>query len=152
VKLTVISIGKERSGLFAPGVAEYAKRLSHVAKLELLELPESKRGGAGGKADEAQAILGKLKPTDVLVALDEKGKSLGSVAFAKWLDQHQAQGRHVVLVIGGDDGLDEAVRARAQLTLSLSAMTMPHRLARLVLMEQLYRAFSILRGEPYHRE
>ena len=87
-----------------------------------------------------------------ILALDEKGKSLGSVAFAKWLDQHQAQGRHVVLVIGGDDGLDEAVRARAQLTLSLSAMTMPHRLARLVLMEQLYRAFSILRGEPYHRE
>jgi len=151
VKLTVVSIGKDRSGLFAPGVQEYAKRLSHVSKLELLELSESKRSGVAAKADEAATILGKLKPTDVLIALDERGKSLGSVAFAKWLEQHQAQGRHVVCVIGGDEGLDDTVRARAQLTLSLSAMTLPHRLARLVLMEQLYRAFSILRGEPYHK-
>jgi 23S rRNA (pseudouridine1915-N3)-methyltransferase len=151
VKLTVLSIGKDRSGLFAPGVDEYARRLSHVAKLELVELPESRRSGARAKADEAQAILSRLKPTDVLVALDERGKALASVPFAKWLEQHQSQGRHVVLVIGGDEGLDETVRARAQLTLSLSAMTMPHRLARLVLMEQLYRAFSILRGEPYHK-
>lgn len=151
MKLTVLSIGKDRSGLFAPGVDEYARRLSHVAKLELVELPESRRSGARAKADEAQAILSRLKPTDVLVALDERGKALASVPFAKWLEQHQSQGRHVVLVIGGDEGLDETVRARAQLTLSLSAMTMPHRLARLVLMEQLYRAFSILRGEPYHK-
>ncbi len=151
MKLTVLSIGKDRSGLFAPGVDEYARRLSHVAKLELVELPESRRSGARAKADEAQAVLSRLKPTDVLVALDERGKALASVPFAKWLEQHQSQGRHVVLVIGGDEGLDETVRARAQLTLSLSAMTMPHRLARLVLMEQLYRAFSILRGEPYHK-
>ncbi len=151
MKLSVVSIGKDRSGLFAPGVQEYAKRLSHVAKLELLELSESKRSGPAAKADEAQTILGKLKPTDVLIALDERGKSLGSVAFAKWLEQHKEQGRHVVCVIGGDEGLDDTVRARAQLTLSLSAMTLPHRLARLVLMEQLYRAFSILRGEPYHK-
>jgi 23S rRNA (pseudouridine1915-N3)-methyltransferase len=151
VKLTVISIGKDRSGLFAPGVQEYAKRLSHVSKLELLELPESKRSGVAGKADEALAILSKLKSTDTLIALDERGRSLGSVAFAKWLEQPQSQGRHVVCVIGGDEGLDDTVRARAQLTLSLSAMTLPHRLARLVLMEQLYRAFSILRGEPYHK-
>lgn len=151
MKLTVVSVGKDRSGLFAPGVAEYAKRLSHVAKLELIELGESKRSGPAAKADEAQALLGKLKPTDVLVALDERGKAFSSVQFAKWLEQHQAQGRHVVCVIGGDEGLDEAVRARAQLTLALSAMTLPHRLARLVLMEQLYRAFTILRGEPYHK-
>lgn len=151
MKLTVLSIGKDRSGLFAPGVQEYAKRLSHTAKLELRELPESKRSGPAAKADEAAAVLGKLKPTDVLVALDETGKSLTSVQLAKWLEQHQAHGRPVVFVIGGDEGLDEAVRARAQLTLSLSAMTLPHRLARLVLMEQLYRAFTILRGEPYHK-
>ncbi|MDX2012427.1 MAG: 23S rRNA (pseudouridine(1915)-N(3))-methyltransferase RlmH [Myxococcaceae bacterium] len=151
MKLTVLSIGKERSGLFKPGVDEYAKRLSHVAKLELVELPESRRSGAQAKADEAEAILSRLKPTDVLVALDEAGKALASVPFAKWLETHQSQGRHVVFVIGGDEGLDASIRARAQLTLSLSAMTMPHRLARLVLMEQLYRAFSILRGEPYHK-
>lgn len=151
MKLTVISIGKERSGLFAPGVAEYAKRLSHVAKLELLELPESKHSHARAKADEATTILAKLKPTDVLVALDERGKSLTSVQLAEWVGRHQAHAPHLVFVIGGDEGLDESVRQRAQLTLALSAMTLPHRLARLVLMEQLYRAFSILRGEPYHK-
>lgn len=151
MKLTVISIGKERSGLFAPGVAEYAKRLSHVARLELVELPESKHSQAKAKADEAQAVLGRLKPTDVVVALDERGKALSSVQLAEWIGRHQAHAPQLVFVIGGDEGLDETVRQRAQLTLSLSAMTLPHRLARLVLMEQLYRAFSILRGEPYHK-
>jgi 23S rRNA (pseudouridine1915-N3)-methyltransferase len=151
VKLTVVSIGKDRSGLFAPGVAEYAGRLSHVAKVALVELPESRRSGAQAKADEAKAVLARLESSDVVVALDERGKALASVPFASWLSQHRAHGRHVVFVIGGDEGLDEAVRARAQLTLSLSAMTLPHRLARLVLLEQLYRALSILRGEPYHK-
>lgn len=151
MKLTVISIGKERSGLFAPGVSEYAKRLGHVARLELVELPESKHSQAKAKADEAQAVLGRLKPTDVVVALDERGKGLSSVQLAEWIGRHQAHAPHLVFVIGGDEGLDETVRQRAQLTLSLSAMTLPHRLARLVLMEQLYRAFSILRGEPYHK-
>lgn len=151
MKLTVLSIGKERSGLFSPGVQEYAKRLAHVAKLELVELPESKRSGLAARDDEASAVLARLKPADVLVALDERGKSLTSVQFSQWLAQHHEQSRHVVCVIGGDEGLSDEVRKRAQLTLSLSAMTMPHRLARLVLMEQLYRAFSIMRGEPYHR-
>lgn len=151
MKLTVISVGKDRSGLFGPGVQEYAKRLSHVAKLELVELPESKRSGDAAKKDEADAILERLDSSDVLVALDERGKSLSSTQWAAWLEQHRAVGRHVVCVIGGDEGLDDSVRRRAQLTLSLSAMTLPHRLARLVLMEQLYRAFSILRGEPYHK-
>lgn len=151
MKLIVFSVGKDRSGLFAPGVQEYAKRLSHVAKLELIELPESKHGGTKGRDDEAAAIVAKLKPSDVLVALEEKGKSFGSVQLASWLGQHHEQNRTVAFVIGGDDGLGDAVRTRAQLTLSLSAMTFPHRLARLMLMEQLYRAFTIMRNEPYHR-
>lgn len=149
MKLTVLSVGKDRSGLFAPGVEEYAKRIRRVAKLDVVELAESKRAQA--KVDEAQAILSRLQPHDVLVALDERGKSLTSVEWARWLEGQQQYARHLVLVIGGDEGLDESIRKRAQLVLSLSTMTLPHRLARLVLMEQLYRAMTIMRNEPYHR-
>lgn len=151
MKLRVASIGKDRQGLFAPGVQEYAQRLAKVAKFELVELGESKRSGAQAKAEEAEALLDLLGPKDVLVALDERGKALSSVAFAQWLGQRRDEGRDVLCVIGGDEGLAPEVRERAQLVLSLSAMVLPHRLARLVLVEQLYRAFTILRGEPYHK-
>jgi 23S rRNA (pseudouridine1915-N3)-methyltransferase len=151
VKLTFLSVGKDRSKLFAPGVAEYAGRLAHSAKVQLVELPESRAAGARAKDEEGEALLAKLGPRDVLVALDERGKALGSVEFAKWLGRQQDGARDVAFVIGGDEGLSDAVRARAGLVLSLSAMTLPHRLARLVLLEQVYRAFTILRGEPYHK-
>jgi 23S rRNA (pseudouridine1915-N3)-methyltransferase len=134
-------------------VLRYVARLfgEGEARVELLELPESKRDGAAARADEAKVVLSKLKAGDVLMALDERGKGLTSPQLAQWLQQHRDLGRSVTCVIGGDEGLDQSVRAAAQLTLSLSAMTLPHRLARLVLMEQLYRAFTILRGEPYHK-
>jgi 23S rRNA (pseudouridine1915-N3)-methyltransferase len=151
MKLTFLSVGKDRSGLFAPGVDEYVERLGHHAKVSVVELPESKKSGAQAKEEEGAALLAKLGSKDALVALDERGKSLGSVEFARWLGTQRDQGRDLAFVIGGDEGLSDAVRARASLVLSLSAMTMPHRLARLVLAEQVYRAFTILRGEPYHR-
>lgn len=151
MKLTFLSVGKDRSGLFAPGVAEYTGRLSHVAKVQVVELPESRSSGVKAKEEEGRAVLGKLGPRDVLVALDERGKALSSVDFAKWLGRQQSDGRDVAFVIGGDEGLSEDVRARAGLVLSLSAMTLPHRLARLMLCEQVYRAFTILKGEPYHK-
>lgn len=151
LKLRLISVGKDRSGLFAPGVEEYAGRLRHVAKVELLELPGSKASGERAKAEEAKAILAALGPRDALVALDETGQGLSSVALARWLEQRLAEGRDLAFAIGGDEGLDASVRAKAALVLSLSAMTLPHRLARLVLAEQLYRAFTIIRREPYHK-
>jgi len=151
MKLTFLSVGKDRSGLFSPGVDEYVGRLGHTAKVAVLELPESKRSGVQAKEEEGEALLKKLGPKDVLVALDERGKLLGSVDFAKWLGRQQDGGRDVAFVIGGDEGLSDAVRARAGLVLSLSPMTLPHRLARLVLVEQVYLGFSILRGEPYHK-
>ena len=103
------------------------------------------------KEEEGAALLSKLSSRDALVALDERGKTLSSTDFAKWLGRQQDSGRDVAFVIGGDEGLSEAVRSQAVLVLSLSAMTLPHRLARLVLVEQVYRGFSILRGEPYHK-
>lgn len=146
-----MSVGKDRSGLFAPGVAEYVGRLGHHAKVSVVELPESRASGARAKDEEGQALLAQLTPRDVLVALDERGKPWGSVELARFIEKQQTQGRDLVFVIGGDEGLSDEVRAKASVTLSLSAMTLPHRLARLVLAEQLYRAFTIIRGEPYHR-
>lgn len=151
MKLTFLSVGKERSGLFLPGVEEYSGRLARTHKVQLIELPESRSTGAQAKEDEGERLLAKLSPRDVLVALDERGKHLSSVDFAKWLGKQQDCARDVAFVIGGDEGLSEAVRAKASLVLSLSAMTLPHRLARMLLLEQVYRAFSILRGEPYHK-
>lgn len=151
MKLTFFSVGKDRSGLFSPGVDEYLGRLAHTAKVSVVELPESKHSGTKARDDEAKAIVAKLSPRDVLVALDERGKSLSSVQFADWLRRQQDTGKDVAFVIGGDEGLGDEVRSRAQLVLGLSAMTLPHRLARLMLAEQVYRAFTIIKGEPYHK-
>jgi 23S rRNA (pseudouridine1915-N3)-methyltransferase len=151
LRLTFLSVGKDRSGLFAPGVEEYVRRLERVAKVQLIELQASKASGLAAKVEEGAALLAKLSPRDVLVALDERGQGLSSVDFAAWLGRQQDSGRNVAFAIGGDEGLSDEVRAKANLVLSLSAMTLPHRLARLVLLEQVYRAFTILRREPYHK-
>lgn len=149
-----MSVGRDRSGLFQPAVDEYAGRLKHYTKLEVLELPESsgkKLPPGHAKEQEAKAILGKLQPNEALVALDEHGKTLDSVELAQFLGRALNQSKDLAFVIGGDEGLHDSVLKRAELTLSLGRMTLPHRLARVVLIEQLYRAFTILRGEPYHR-
>jgi len=146
VKVRVVSVGKDRSGLFQPAVDEYAGRLKHYCKFELIELAAQR-----SKAAEGEAILGKLGPQDWLVALDQRGKALASEQLAQFVGKGQQQGRDLLLCIGGDEGLSDAVVNQARLVLSLSAMTLPHRLARVVLTEQLYRAFTILKGEPYHK-
>jgi 23S rRNA (pseudouridine1915-N3)-methyltransferase len=139
--------------LFEPGVREYAKRLSHYAKFELLELPEAQRHKTPeqAKAAEAQALFAKLTDRDWLVALDERGQLSSSTELAAFVGKAQQAGRDLVFVIGGDEGLAEEVRARAKQVIALSRMTLPHRMARLVVAEQLYRAFTLLRGEPYHK-
>lgn len=146
MKLKVISVGRDRAGLFAPGVAEYTERLQHYAKTALVELPESKNLSA-----EGEATLDKLSERELLVALDERGKTLSSVELSQWIAKQQQTGKDLAFAIGGDEGLAPAVREKAALVLSLSKMTLPHRLARLVLLEQLYRAFTLIRGEPYHK-
>ncbi len=144
-------MGKDRSGLFGPGVEEYTGRLQHYAKTELKELPESRASGDQARSSEGEALIAKLSPRDVLVALDERGKQLSTTELAQWVGKQQQGGKDLAFVIGGDDGLSDAVRSRAALVLSLSRFTLPHRLARLVLVEQLYRVFTLLRGESYHR-
>jgi 23S rRNA (pseudouridine1915-N3)-methyltransferase len=147
-------VGRDRSGLFEPAVQEYASRLGHYTRFELVELPAAggKKGrGVDAKAAEADAILAHRKPQDWLVALDERGSLLDSVELSRYVGRAQTGARDLLLVIGGDEGLDERIRQSADLVLSLSKMTLPHRMARMVLVEQLYRAFTILKGEPYHK-
>lgn len=154
MKVRVLSIGKDRSKLFQPGVDEYASRLVHYTRFELVEMAEAsgkKLSRDGAQEAEADAILAKLTPSDWLVAMDERGKSLDSVEFSQFVGKAQMNAKNLLFVIGGDEGLSERVRQKAQLTLSLGKMVMPHRLARLVLVEQIYRAFTLLKGEPYHK-
>ncbi|WP_326491735.1 23S rRNA (pseudouridine(1915)-N(3))-methyltransferase RlmH [Myxococcus stipitatus] len=154
MKVRLLSIGKDRSGLYEPAVQEYARRLTHYTRFELVELSEAsgrKLKPGDAKAAEADAILDKRKPQDLLVALDERGALLDSVELSRYVAKAQTGAKDLLFVIGGDEGLDTRVRDAANLTLSLSKMTLPHRLARVVLVEQLYRAFTILKGEPYHK-
>ena len=146
-------MGRDRSGWFEPGVQGYAERVRRYADLELVELPAA-RGAlppADARRREGEALLGKVKPDSWLVALDERGTLLDSVELSRLVATARDASRDLVFCIGGDEGLDPSIRARAWRVIALSRMTLPHRLARLVLLEQLYRAFSLLRGEPYHK-
>ena len=153
MRLRLVAVGKDRSGLYAPAVEEYARRLARYARFELVEVPEARRhaGTPRAREEEGEALLAKLGPRERVVALDERGEEDASLAFARRVERWLQGGQDVALVIGGSDGLAPAVRARAAETIALSRLTLAHRLARLVLVEQLYRAFTILRGEPYHK-
>jgi len=146
VKVRLVSVGRDRSQLFGPAVDEYLGRLRKQHDVEVVELKEQ------ASADkEADAILEKVGPRDVLVCLDERGRELSSPELADRLGRWRDESRTVVFAIGGDEGHGAAVRGRAELVWSLSRLVLPHRLARVVVAEQLYRAFTILRGEPYHK-
>ena len=147
LKIRIASVGRDRSGLFAPGVAAFSARLRHYCRFSLVELPEGRN-----RAVEGERFVKLLGPRDRLVALDERGAMLTSVDLSKLLGEAQNRSHDLVFAVGGDEGLSDELKARAHQTLSLSRLTLPHRMARLVLVEQLYRAFTLLKGEPYHRD
>lgn len=153
MRIRVVAVGKDRSGLFAPAVEEYAGRLARHLRFELVEVPEARKhaGTARAKDEEGEAVLARLGARERVVLLDERGAEETSEAFARRVGRWLERAQDVALVIGGSDGLSDALRARGQETIALSRMTLPHRLARVVLLEQLYRATTILRGEPYHK-
>jgi len=153
VRIRIVAVGKDRSGLYAPAVAEYAKRIARHARFEIVEVPEARRHAGTPRAseEEGEALLARLGERERVVLLDERGEEETSLAFAKRVGRWLERGQDVALVIGGSDGLAPAVRARSAETIALSRLTLAHRLARLVLVEQLYRALTILRGEPYHK-
>jgi 23S rRNA (pseudouridine1915-N3)-methyltransferase len=134
---------------------EYAKRMPRGMKTELIEIrPEPRSGGKStGQMTAAEAArLSRALPRGAfVVALDERGREMTTAELARWLDARRRDGRDLAFLIGGADGLAEEAKRAAQATLRLSAMTLPHGLARVLLAEQLYRAASILENHPYHR-
>jgi 23S rRNA (pseudouridine1915-N3)-methyltransferase len=152
MKITIISIGKVKADGVADLIAEYRKRLRGT--VQILELPASKAVAPNlRKTQEAKAVLAALPKDAVIMVLDERGKNPTSREFAAQIQVWQNQGRnHLCVLIGGADGLDKTVVQRADMVCALGAMTWPHRLVKIMLLEQLYRAFTILDGHPYHRD
>jgi len=156
VKLKLVCVGKLSEAFLRNGVDEYTQRLHRYLPFSCLELKEEKAGGK--KADpriiralEGERILGRIPPEAFVLILDERGTALTSEGLAELLERHMVRGTpELTAIIGGAYGLSEKVRERGDMILSLSAMTFTHQMARLFLLEQLYRACTILRNEPYH--
>ncbi len=155
MRIRLIAVGTRMSAWVDAAVADYARRLRGAAALELLEVPMARREGgadaARAVASEGGRILALLAAREYAVALDERGRSFTTLEFSDWLGARRQSGEPLSFIIGGPDGLDAAVLARAQLRWSLSALTFPHALVRVLLAEQLYRAATVLAGHPYHR-
>jgi 23S rRNA (pseudouridine1915-N3)-methyltransferase len=156
MRLRVIAVGTRMPEWVDAAVEDYARRLRGTWKLEFNELSPASRKEAGGaaqsaKSAEARRILALLGPRDIVVPLDERGTQFSTLELATWLDARRLDGQDLAFIIGGPDGLAEEVLARARWLWSLSRLTLPHALARVLLVEQLYRAASVLVGHPYHR-
>lgn len=149
-------MGKTDIRWVAEGLEMYASRLVHYVPFSVKELPELK--GAGSlrpeqiKQKEGEALLKAIKPADTVILLDERGEEFTSKQFAERVGKYLQAGKDVVFVVGGAYGFSPSMYERAQAKLSLSKMTCSHQLVRTVFAEQLYRAFTILKGEPYHNE
>jgi 23S rRNA (pseudouridine1915-N3)-methyltransferase len=139
-RIRILAVGKVRKVWVLEGIATYLKRLPGLQVVELRD---------AGKAKEAEAVLAALQPGEQLVVMAEEGQTFDSQAFAERLEGSGSE--RLVFVIGGAEGIDPALKARASWKLSLSPMTFPHELARLLLLEQLYRALTIQQGGPYHK-
>ena len=151
----LIAVGKLRGSIWQPAASEYVKRLQRYANFDVVEVRDAVGKGLPAHAAvvaEGKGIAELLKSGNYLIALDREGKSFSSEQFAQVLRQQMDAGiRQMDFVIGGPLGLEATIISKANLRFSLSAMTLPHELARVVLLEQLYRAFTILKGEPYHK-
>ena len=154
--MTVLSIGHRMPAWVQEGFHEYARRMPPEVKVELVELKPEERGGgrdAGrAKALEGERLLAAVPTGGTLLALDERGRAVTTQGLATLLSEWMRDASHPVFAIGGADGLADAVKEKAAKLVSLSALTLPHGLVRVVLAEQLYRAWSILAHHPYHRE
>ena len=156
MKITLIQLGKTHLKFVDTGFDEFAGRLKHYTKFEniILELPSKLRSADGDtvKKVEGELLLKKIQPTDYLILLDEKGVSYSSREFSGSLQKLANTNASCVFVIGGAFGFSKEVYNRANAKLSLSKMTFSHPLIRLIFIEQLYRAYTIMKGEPYHND
>ena len=155
MKITLVSVGSRMPDWVEAGVAEYCKRLPREFELRLVEIPLSQRSKTTNLtqaiAKEGEASLRAVGQADYVIALDVKGKVLGTELWAQRLGQLRDEGRNLSLLVGGPDGLAPACLARADASWSLSALTFPHPVVRIIVAEQVYRAWSLLNNHPYHR-
>ncbi|MCQ6958194.1 23S rRNA (pseudouridine(1915)-N(3))-methyltransferase RlmH [Mucilaginibacter aquariorum] len=157
MKITFITVGKTEDAYLKDGIEKYVKRLKHYTKLEMVDLPELKNTKAltedQQKAKEAELILKKITVQDHVILLDENGMEFTSVQFANYINKRSvSSSANLIFVVGGPYGFDQSVYQRANDKISLSRMTFSHQMVRLFFVEQLYRAYSIIKGEPYHHQ
>ena len=156
MKTELILVGKTNDKHFQAGIDDYVGRVVHYMPFSITVIPELKNtkslSAAQQKEREGELILKFLQPSDHLVLLDEHGKECRSVEFAEWIERKQQTVRRLVFCIGGPYGFSKAVYERANEKISLSRMTFSHQMVRLVFTEQIYRACTIIKGEPYHHE
>ena len=159
MKIKIVTVGKLKEKYLKDGIAEYSKRLSRFANLEMIELADEKTPDRASNSEnqkilelEGTRILSKIADRDFVIVLAIEGKTLSSEEFSKQLEQAPINGfSTLTFVIGGSLGLSPQVKKRANLSISFGRLTIPHQLMRLVLVEQIYRAFTIQQGSPYHK-
>ena len=153
MKTNLILVGKTTNKHLATLIDDYVKRIGHYMPFEVTVVPDLKNTKALSeeqqKEREGELILQRLKPSDTVVLLDERGAEFTSIKFSQWLERKQVAGKNLVFIIGGPS---QAVYDRSNEKISLSQMTFSHQMIRLVFTEQLYRACTIIKGEPYHHE
>lgn len=159
MNITLVTVGKLKEKYLKQAIDEYSKRLSRYCKLDIIELPDEKTPDNASEKEEAQikekegkAILSKIKDNSYVVAMDLKGKQLTSEELSSLVERCGVKGNsNIVFVIGGSLGLSDEVIKRADYKICFSKMTFPHQLFRVMLLEQVYRAFRIMKNEPYHK-
>ena len=159
MKIKIVTVGKLKEKYLKDGIAEYSKRISRFAAVEMIELADEKTPDRASDSEnekildlEGNRILSKIGDREFVVVLAIEGKTLSSEGFSKQLEQASINGfSTLTFVIGGSLGLSPQVKKRANLSLSFGRLTLPHQLMRLVLVEQIYRAFTIQQGSPYHK-
>jgi 23S rRNA (pseudouridine1915-N3)-methyltransferase len=157
LRLTLISVGKNGEPFVREACADYAARIRRYAALDLIVVPEERVKASGKKEfilhQEARRIREKIPSCAFRVILDERGKNVSSEGFSRMLEKWMTTGiRGLVFILGGAYGLDEGLKQEADLRFSLSPLTLTHGMARMILLEQIYRAFTLIRKEPYHKE
>ncbi|SFR75309.1 23S rRNA (pseudouridine(1915)-N(3))-methyltransferase RlmH [Anaeromicropila populeti] len=159
MKISVLCVGKIKEKYFAQGIGEYEKRLSRYCKLDIIEVADEKTPDQASLAEEAlikkkegERLAKYIKDDSYVIALAIEGQQMDSVEFSKAIEQLGIHGvSHIVFVIGGSLGLDMDILKRADKKLSFSKMTFPHQMMRMILLEQVYRGYRIMKGEPYHK-
>ena len=156
MKTKLLVVGKTNDKNITKGIDDYVGRVKHYMPFDIEVIPELKNTKSltqsNQKEMEAEQILKRLQPSDTVVLLDEHGKEYRSIEFARWIEKLQQTARSLVCIIGGPYGFADSVYERSDAKLSLSKMTFSHQMIRLLFVEQIYRACTIIKGEPYHHE